>query len=905
MAPNRKSEEPPVNLRDEAEKIRSQTLNRSPDLSGKTLEEIIHELRVHQIELGIQNEELRRAQIDLETERDRYIELFEFAPVGYFSLTSKAQIAEVNLTGATMLGENRQKLINIHFRNFVAPMDHAGFDCLFLEILKIGGKNSGEIHLIQGNGEEFPAWIEGVRVEKNDGSFQIRISISDISERKRTEQALKEGEAKYHALFEAIADTVFLIDQMTGNIMDVNPSASRVYGYDREEFIRMNAVDLSAEPEETNDSVKNPVPNIPLRYHHRKDGSVFPVELTSSPFELQGTQFIVATVRDITERIRMEEALKVSEARTQLALSGSETGMWELNLSTMTGTIDNRAAQLLGYEEDEIGYRSADWDRLSHPEDVPLIKQRLADYLAGRTAFFESEHRMRHASGDWIWVVGKGKITSQMSDGTALQISGTIHDITTRKRIELELAIAQDRLNAVLRLAHTGIFSWDIKSDTMSWSEELFKIAGRDPSLPAPSFADQPHHYAPGSWVLLNDAVARAHMTKEPFNLELKFIRPDGSIRWTNAFFAVNTDSEGNIAGFHGIVQDITEQREAEEALRESNELFSRFMRHSPILTYIKKVTPAEGRFIQASDNFQTVVGIPGRDMIGRSQDEFFPAEYVSKVTGDDWDIIQKGEASESDEDLKGRTYTTIKFPVVLKGEPFLAGFSIDVTERKRAEEAVHEANQKLRLLTGLTRHDIFNQLTVVEGLQSLMSDESNSDKKSEYLSRFSDVCRHIEATIEFTRKYEKLGLVSSRWERISPIIESAEDEISFGDVTVDNLIPGDLEIYVDPIIQKVFTTLMENAIRHGGSLTTIRLSSTHREGSLVILVEDDGVGIPGSEKERIFDHGHGKHTGIGLFLSREILSITGLSIRETGEEGTGARFEITIPAGKFRRAEG
>ena len=117
----------------------------------------------------------------------------------------------------------------------------------------------------------------------------------------------------------------------------------------------------------------------------------------------------------------------------------------------------------------------------------------------------------------------------------------------------------------------------------------------------------------------------------------------------------------------------------------------------------------------------------------------------------------------------------------------------------------------------------------------------------------------------------------------------------------VENLIPQNLEIYADPIIRKVFSTLIENAIRHGGEITHIRLSSHMGENTQIITCDDDGLGVPSGEKGSIFDHGFGKNTGIGLFLAREILSITGLSIREVGIPGEGARFEILVPSGKFR----
>jgi Signal transduction histidine kinase len=125
--------------------------------------------------------------------------------------------------------------------------------------------------------------------------------------------------------------------------------------------------------------------------------------------------------------------------------------------------------------------------------------------------------------------------------------------------------------------------------------------------------------------------------------------------------------------------------------------------------------------------------------------------------------------------------------------------------------------------------------------------------------------------------------------------------EIPLTDVSIESLISPTLEIFADPIIRKVFSTLIENAIRHGKTLSYIRFAEEIREGACIIICEDDGIGIPGSDKEHIFDHGFGKHTGIGLFLSREILSITDLSICECGEEGKGARFEITVPVGKFR----
>ena len=121
------------------------------------------------------------------------------------------------------------------------------------------------------------------------------------------------------------------------------------------------------------------------------------------------------------------------------------------------------------------------------------------------------------------------------------------------------------------------------------------------------------------------------------------------------------------------------------------------------------------------------------------------------------------------------------------------------------------------------------------------------------------------------------------------------------GKVMVKKDLPPGTEVFADPLVVKVFYNLMDNAVRYGGQITTIRFSEEEHDGYHAVVCEDDGVGIPVEEKEKIFERGFGKNTGLGLFLSREILAITGITIRETGEPGRGARFEIVVPKGMYR----
>lgn len=224
-----------------------------------------------------------------------------------------------------------------------------------------------------------------------------------------------------------------------------------------------------------------------------------------------------------------------------------------------------------------------------------------------------------------------------------------------------------------------------------------------------------------------------------------------------------------------------------------------------------------------------------------------------------------------------------------------------DVSELNRTKEAFEEANNKLKLLSGLTRHDIINHISAISLTLEILEDESDFEVIRRRLSSALEICKKMEATIGFTKEYESFGTISSGWQLVYPIIDSAISEINLEGIAIENLIPNNIEIYVEPILRKVFATLMENSIRHGVNISWIHFLAHEQKGDFIIMYEDDGVGIPDGIKDLIFKHGYGKHTGIGLFLAREILSITGLSIRECGEEGKGARFEILIPHGKWR----
>ena len=240
---------------------------------------------------------------------------------------------------------------------------------------------------------------------------------------------------------------------------------------------------------------------------------------------------------------------------------------------------------------------------------------------------------------------------------------------------------------------------------------------------------------------------------------------------------------------------------------------------------------------------------------------------------------------------------------ITFKNQPAILLLISDITNLKMTEQALSSANRKLTLLSSITRHDILNVITgLLLRLDLLLMEKEEETSDVEFtIQKLQEGLKQIQDMIEFTGLYHLIGADAPGWFKIKTIINMGKKDLNMSGIRVEyDLI--DCEIFADPLIYKVIYTILENALRHAGeTLSFIRISAKNDQDALQISIADDGIGVSVQDKEDIFKQGYGKNTGFGLYLAREVLSITGISISEVGKPGNGAEFVIIVPSGLFR----
>ena len=436
-------------LRKKAEELLQNRFSSMQDISHN--DQYIHELHVHQIELEIQNEELRGAQIKLEESRREYFDLYNFAPVGYFTLDKDGIILKANLAGSELLGVERLNLLKRTFIQYIKTDQRNIFHQHLKKVLKTGNKQTVDLKLIRMGNNPFYAHLETIKVLHDNGNFkEFRITATDITKLKNTERNLKESEERYHQIFYNNHTSMLLIDPNNGDIIDANPAATNFYGYNFDELVKMKISDINVSDEDlVVDEMQKAVSEQKNHFifkHRLSNGEIRDVDVYSGLINQKGKEFLYSIVHDITVQKKAEIALRESEQLFRLIFDQSPLGSIIVSLDYGPLRVNNALSRMLGYSKEEL--LSMRFPEYTHPDDLDADLEQRKLLISGAIDNFVLEKRYIHKNGEIVW--GNLYVSAVKNQKDKLiSLLAMVEDITKRKQME---ALVNKRTNNLERI---------------------------------------------------------------------------------------------------------------------------------------------------------------------------------------------------------------------------------------------------------------------------------------------------------------------------------------------------------------------------------------------------------------------------------------------------------------------
>jgi PAS domain S-box-containing protein len=746
------------------------------------------------------------------------------------------------------------------------------------------------------------------------GTAKSVASLLDITERNQAEGSLITANQEYTNLLSQIQDIYYRSDT-EGRLIKVSQSWVTLLGYDDilECLGRSIADDFYVNPADRKIFLEEVYRNGKVTGYEvllkKKDGTAVLVATSSHLYYDPAGNIlgIEGTFRDITERKQIENALEKSEQRYRTIFEKSMIGIFSSTPEGRFFDINPAFARMFGYDSPkEMTDAISDIQNqlYVHPEDRVTFKEILA--REGMVKSYATEFYHRNGNNVWISING---VAVRDDAGSILYYEGTTEDITIRKRAESELKNSVAFLNSLIEQSPYSIAISDEKGVLVRVNKACCEMLQIIPAevIGKYNFLTDTIVEEQGKMSLVRSVFEEGRTVTFELNYDTSHLKTLALALSTNVILQVTIfpvlDSAGKIT--NAIIQhiNITDRKQAEE------KLITAYQEYQSLLDQIQDVyyrSDTEGRLVRISRSMTDLLGYRDTsELLGKNiAEEFYlnPGDREKVLE----EINRHGRVTNYEVQLK-RTDGT---PVTISASSHLwyhpngtvggvEGSFRDITEQKRAEQTIQDTNKKINLLTSITRHDVANQVSILRGFAKIAMMKNPDPVVVDLLEKIETAGSAIARQVEFTRTYQELGLHAPGWHRISKIVASGMLE------NIEIICSCDtLEIFADPMIEKVFFNLFDNAVRHGERVTEITVRCEQNPDGIVIFVEDNGVGVPDDVKEKIFERGYGKHTGFGLFLAREILAITGMTIRETGTPGNGVRFEIAVPLEAYRFAE-
>ncbi|KQC04005.1 MAG: hypothetical protein APR53_04145 [Methanoculleus sp. SDB] len=755
---------------------------------------------------------------------------------------------------------------------------------------------------------------DGTRVFHRQVSFPIRTDkgfrfgsiAQDITSEIREAHGVRESEAKYRELADLLPQMVFEMDR-DFQVTYANQHTFTTLGYTEEDLkdgVHALSIIEPSQHGRVREHIEKLLSGIPRESKEytviRKDGSSIPVLINAVPVYRNGNLAgFRGVMNDISARKKMDGELRESEEKYRLVVENSDNVVYIYRGSRIL-FANRRTTELTGYTYDELISMDI-WD-LVHPDDRSRLQENAKLRLSGGTPPPDFTARIVLKSGEereCEFFVNQILYQNQPA------LLGILKDVSERIKAEKAMRESEAKYRLLADHVYDVIFTADLDMHLTYISPSVTALRGLSPEE---ALAESIHDaLTPASYRTITQRreqerhALHEKTTAPPYQaMELEFYKKDGSTVWTETVISPTFDRENHPTGVVGVMRDITERRKAQEALRESEETFRSLVETSPDMIW---EIDLQGNFLYISPRVEAIMGYAPEELIGQSMITLLADEGKSYAM-QEFHRYSTLKGSLSPLEVHGRHRDghdmTIEIRPSLTGtagkrEGF-RGFAVDITERKKAEEALRRANRQLNLLTGITRHDILNKVAIAHGFLQIAETNIDDPALAGHLGKIESALTAIRSQIEFTKIYEDIGTHEPRWIDLATVMPRQ--------LPATVCLTADVEgvrVFADPMLEKVFSNLLDNAIRHGERVTEIRASCHTSDGDLLVVWEDNGVGIPAGEKKLIFERGFGMNTGLGMFLVREILSLTGIGISETGEPGKGARFEIRVPEAAWR----
>jgi len=809
-----------------------------------------------------------------------------------------------------------------------------------------------ELEIIGTDGEKhWQFWTVRALFDEQDIPVEYQVSGKDITRLKRDEEEITFKNIVLKTQQEVSPDAILIVDS-EGSILSYNTNFQKLWtipedllltGRDEPvlQFVSMQPADQEDFLSRVKYLYEHPneksFEEIPLR-----DGRV--IERYSSPMLGPEGKYLgrVWFFRDITERYRANEKIRAAYEEQSASEESLQSSYRELLISKealqnsefrLRSLIDNteEAISMLDEEGRVIEWNQSSerisgiskddalgmymWDlifRMAPPhhqniEHRDRIEQAIRSSLSTGEPAFSGPRIFTATRPDGAKIITRQRIFPQITN-QGYQFGSISHDITEETVAKEALRESEERFREMTERSSDLIVILDTNMIPIYVSPSAEEILGYKPEEligKLPEFATSTIFCQNGP-DLLNTIQMTMNGVKVE-NKEIQACKKDNTHIFVS-FSVVPTVHGGIIDGVQVSMCDITKAKQFETALRESQE---RYRLLADNVCDIIWTADESMHFTYVSPSVTPFLGITQKEALSEPFDTFVTHESYQELQQykRQWiESIQKGRQIPQNMEMNlefrrkdGSTvWTEICMTMLYDTDTKfigIVGVTRDISKRRQTEEALRIANRQLNLLSGITRHDILNKVSVIRSYLFLTEDLNTEPKISEYLQKIDSGTRKIESLIEFTGCYEDLGSTQPIWQNLDTIL----DHLHFTKQIIPHITIQDYAVFADPMLEKVFENLLDNSIRHGGAVSTIRVSSCRDGDGLIVVWEDNGDGIAESEKEKIFERGFGKNTGLGMFLVREILSLTSITIAENGRPGEGARFEIRVPRHSYR----